>query len=181
MYDDKTLLNISIVINDENKALIRVSIENHSKFIVLNYYERINLFFSFSFSDKLKEYYACDAGCLDAPVHLTSNPQEFPVKLTEPLTPLLYITSDREHVQELKHSIHVKEISEAPPHEHQTIALHRYGHSLGGLPNFFWISMIFLIIVFHLFLGKLIYNEYFNANNIPYERTPYRNIGRYSM
>lgn len=35
MYDDKTLLNISIVINDENKALIRVSIENHSKFIVL--------------------------------------------------------------------------------------------------------------------------------------------------
>ena len=33
MYDDKTLLNISIVINDENKALIRVSIENHSKFI----------------------------------------------------------------------------------------------------------------------------------------------------
>lgn len=161
MYDDKTLLNISVIINDENKALIRVSIENHNK---------------------LKEYYACDAGCLDAPIHLTSIVQEFPVKLTEPLTPLLYITSDREHVQELKHSIHVKEISEAPPHEHQTIALHRYGHSLGGLPNFFWIAMIFLIIIFHLFLGKLIYNEYFNSHNLPpYERTSYRNIGRYSM
>lgn len=136
----------------------------------------------FLFLDKLKEYYACDAGCLDAPIHLTSIVQEFPVKLTEPLTPLLYITSDREHVQELKHSIHVKEISEAPPHEHQTIALHRYGHSLGGLPNFFWIAMIFLIIIFHLFLGKLIYNEYFNSHNLPpYERTSYRNIGRYSM
>lgn len=148
-----------------------------------NYFTKRKLIkFVLEFIKSSKEFYACDAGCLDAPIHLSTSVSTFPVKLTEPLTPLLYITSDRIHVQELKHTIHVKEIEEAPPHEHQTIALHRYGHSLGGLPSFFWITIIFLIIVFHLFLGKMIYNEYFNSNNIPYERTPpYRNIGRYSM
>jgi len=36
----------------------------------------------------------------------------FPVKLTDPLTPILYITSDKQHMEDLKHAIHVKEIVE---------------------------------------------------------------------
>lgn len=36
----------------------------------------------------------------------------FPVKLTEPLTAILYITSDRQHIEELQHAIHVKEVVE---------------------------------------------------------------------
>lgn len=36
----------------------------------------------------------------------------FPVKLTEPLTAILYIASDREHIEELRHAIHVKEVVE---------------------------------------------------------------------
>lgn len=111
----------------------------------------------------------------------TPSPIEFPVKLTDPLTSLLYIAADRDHLRELKHSIHVKEIGEAPAHEHHTIALHRYGHSLGGLPTFFWVTICFLIVVFHLFLGKLIYSEYFaNGGGIGYDRLN-RNQGRYSM
>ena len=51
-------------------------------------------------------------------MRLSSAASEFPVKLTDPLTSLLYVTTDREHIHELKHSIHVKEIAEAPPHEH---------------------------------------------------------------
>ena len=38
--------------------------------------------------------------------------QKFPVKLTDPLTGILYITADKQHMEELKHSIHVKEIVE---------------------------------------------------------------------
>lgn len=45
----------------------------------------------------------------------------FPVKLTEPLTAILYITQDREHIEELRHAIHVKEVAEAPAHEHHVI------------------------------------------------------------
>lgn len=36
----------------------------------------------------------------------------FPVKLTEPLTAILYIAADREHILELHHAIHVKEVAE---------------------------------------------------------------------
>lgn len=36
----------------------------------------------------------------------------FPVKLTEPLTAILYITQDKEHIEELRHAIHVKEVAE---------------------------------------------------------------------
>lgn len=36
----------------------------------------------------------------------------FPVKLTEPLTAILYITQDKEHIEELRHAIHVKEVVE---------------------------------------------------------------------
>lgn len=36
----------------------------------------------------------------------------FPVKLTEPLTAILYIASDKEHIEELHHAIHVREVVE---------------------------------------------------------------------
>jgi hypothetical protein len=58
----------------------------------------------------LKDYFACDAGCLDPPVKLSTEPKTFPVKLTDPVTAVLYITSDQLHMQELKHAIHVKEL-----------------------------------------------------------------------
>lgn len=84
----------------------------------------------------------------------------FPVKLTEPLTAILYIASNKEHIEELRHAIHVKEVIEAPAHEHHIIALHKHGHRLGGLPTLFWISICAIIIVFHVFLCKLIIKEY---------------------
>jgi len=38
--------------------------------------------------------------------------RKLPVKLTDPVTPILYITSDKQHMEELKHAIHVKSIDE---------------------------------------------------------------------
>ena len=37
---------------------------------------------------------------------------QFPVKLTDPQTAILYITYDRQHMEDLKHAIHVKDIVE---------------------------------------------------------------------
>ena len=34
---------------------------------------------------------------------------QFPVKLTDPLTAIMYITSDKKHMEELRLAIHVKE------------------------------------------------------------------------
>ncbi|KAG8240173.1 hypothetical protein J437_LFUL009463 [Ladona fulva] len=136
-YGNLTHVNISIAVKDDNKAVLGVALDR---------------------SDK--NYYACDAGCLDDPVQLGPHKTIFPVKLTDPVTAILYITYDKQHMEDLRHAIHVKEVIEAPPHEHHVIALHKHGHHLGGLPTLFWVSICFLITVFHLFLCKLIYNEY---------------------
>nr|XP_027211803.1 uncharacterized protein KIAA2013 homolog isoform X2 [Penaeus vannamei] len=137
-YGNATHLNLTVVVQEEDyKAVVYVAVDR---------------------SDR--SYYACDAGCLDQLVELRQEKQMFPVKLTEPVTPILYITSDRAHLEELKHTIHVKEIALAPPHEHHVIAMHKHGHKWGGLPTVFWLTIVALIVIFHLFLIKLVINEY---------------------
>ncbi|XP_071121073.1 uncharacterized protein KIAA2013 homolog [Mytilus edulis] len=148
-YGNNTHVNISVIVDLDNKAVIRVSLDRNDR-----------------------PYYACDAGCIDAPIALSKEVVQFPVKRTEPLTSILYITADKQHMEELKHTIHVKEIKEAPAHEHHVIALHKHGHHFGGLPTIFWASLAFLIIIFHLFLFKLIYNEYCQGQD-RYGRTRY--------
>lgn len=152
-YGNNTHLNISVVLNKDNKARLYVALDRNDR-----------------------PYYACDAGCIDDHVKLGAQQVEFPVKLTEPLTAILYVTADELHMTELKHAIHVKEIAEAPAHENHIIAIHRHGHHLGGLPLLFWGSITFLIILFHAFLFKLIYNEYFNSqDSLPrYRRGQYQ-------
>ncbi|KAJ1525932.1 hypothetical protein ONE63_009120 [Megalurothrips usitatus] len=141
-YGNSSHVNISVIVQEDNHAVMYVALDR---------------------SDK--NYYACDGGCLDKPVQLGPDRIQFPVKLTEPVTPILYITYDRQHMEDLRHAIHVKEIVEAPALEHHVIALHKHGHHLGGLPNLFWVSIGVLIVVFHLFLFKLIYNEYKNSTD----------------
>ncbi|KAK2153468.1 hypothetical protein LSH36_296g04034 [Paralvinella palmiformis] len=150
IYGNNTHVNISVIVGGDNKA---------------------NLFVALDRNDK--PYYACDAGCVDAPVKLTNEMMQFPVKLTDPQTAILYITYDRQHMEDLKHAIHVKDIVEAPAHEHHVIALHRHGHHYGGLPMLFWLSIGFLILVFHLFLFKLIFNEYCQGHDNRYIRGKY--------
>ena len=99
--------------------------------------------------------------------------------MTSPPTAILYITEDFEYMSQLKDTLHVKEVEigslqrstgihstlslslfhVAPPHAHDVLALHRHGHKLGGLPIIFWIALAFLIIIFHLFLLKIVLNE----------------------
>lgn len=141
-YGNMTHVNISVILQEDNKAAIFVALDR---------------------SDKA--YYACDAGCLDDPVKLGPYKKYFPVKLTEPLTAILYITADKQHMEDLRHAIHVKEVVEAPAHENHVIALHKHGHSLGGLNPLFWMSVIILIVLFHLFLCRIIMNEFCDGTN----------------
>lgn len=97
--------------------------------------------------------YACEAGCLHDPVELTSEPggHTFSVMVTQPITPLLYISTDLTHLQDLRHTLHLKAILAHDEHMAQQDP---------GLPFLFWFSVASLITLFHLFLFKLIYNEY---------------------
>ncbi|XP_068606500.1 uncharacterized protein KIAA2013 homolog [Brachionichthys hirsutus] len=103
--------------------------------------------------DQPVKLYACEAGCLNEPVELTSEVKghTFPVMVTQPITPLLYISTDLRHLQDLRHTLHLKAIL-----AHEEHMANRYP----GLPFLFWFSVASLITLFHLFLFKLIYNEY---------------------
>ena len=77
------------MVKDDNKAALLVALDRRDR-----------------------DYYACDAGCVDPPARLSTLYKQFPVKLTEPLTAILYITADHQHMRELKEAIHVREIAE---------------------------------------------------------------------
>lgn len=145
-YGNMTHVNISVIVQEDNKAALFVALDR---------------------SDKT--YYACDAGCLDPPVQLGPYRKYFPVKLTEPLTAILYVTADKQHMEDLQHAIHVQEVVEAPAHEHHVIAMHKHGYSLGGWNPLFWIAIIAIIVVFHLFLCRIVMNEFYN-NGAGYRR-----------
>ena len=135
-FGKKSYLNISITVGHDNRAVIDVTIDQDNE-----------------------QAYACDAGCLDPPTKLSTTPTRFPVKMTSPSTAILYISEDLDHISQLKGILHVKEVEIAPPHGSDILALHRHGHKLGGLPFIFWLALAFLIIIFHLFLLKIILNE----------------------
>lgn len=111
-YGNMTHINVSIEVTDDNRAILYVALDR---------------------SDG--KYYACDAGCLDEPVPLSRDRAMFPVKLTEPVTSILCkfdhpytftphikiknnhlffadVASDKQHIEELRHAIHVKEVIE---------------------------------------------------------------------
>ncbi|KAM8927551.1 uncharacterized protein KIAA2013 homolog [Pelodytes ibericus] len=132
IHYNKDLINLAVLLDQDEKPFLHVSVK---------------------FQDKLVKLYACEAGCLNEPVELTSEIRghTFPVLVTQPLTPLLYISTDLTHLQDLRHTLHLKEILAHEEH---------MAKQYPGLPFIFWFSVASLITLFHLFLFKLIYNEY---------------------
>lgn len=132
IHYNKDLINLAVLLDLDEKPFLHVSVK---------------------FQDKLVKLYACEAGCLNEPVELTSEIKGhiFPILVTQPLTPLLYISTELTHLQDLRHTLHLKEILAHEEH---------MAKQYPGLPFLFWFSVASLITLFHLFLFKLIYNEY---------------------
>jgi len=93
-YGNLTHVNISVTVGEDNRAILGVALDK---------------------SDSV--YFGCDAGCLDAPVPLSQTYTNFPVKLTKPLTAILYITSDHQHMQDLRNALHVHEVDDGTLNE----------------------------------------------------------------
>ncbi|XP_036390141.1 uncharacterized protein KIAA2013 homolog [Megalops cyprinoides] len=132
IHYNKDLINLAVLLDAEGKPFLHVSVKPQEKPVKL---------------------YACEAGCMNEPVELTSEVKghTFPVMVTQPITPLLYISTDLTHLQDLRHTLHVKAILAHEDH---------MAKQYPGLPFLFWFSVASLITLFHLFLFKLIYNEY---------------------
>ncbi|KAJ4934717.1 hypothetical protein JOQ06_007501 [Pogonophryne albipinna] len=132
IHYNQDLISLAVLLDAEGKPFLHVSVKQQEQPVKL---------------------YACEAGCLNEPVELTSEVKghTFPVMVTQPITPLLYISTDLRHLQDLRHTLHLKAIL-----AHEEHMANRYP----GLPFLFWFSVASLITLFHLFLFKLIYNEY---------------------
>ncbi|XP_030207700.1 uncharacterized protein KIAA2013 homolog isoform X1 [Gadus morhua] len=132
IHYNQDLINLAVLLDTVGKPFLHVSVKPQEKPVKL---------------------YACEAGCLNEPVELTSEVKGhvFPVMVTQPITPLLYISTDLRHLQDLRQTLHLKAIL-----AHEEHMANRYP----GLPFLFWFSVASLITLFHLFLFKLIYNEY---------------------
>lgn len=88
-YGNVTHLNISVTVGEDNRAVLKVALDK---------------------SDSV--YFGCDAGCLNPPVSLSQLYASIPVKLTKPLTAILYVTSDYQHMQDLRNALHVHAIDD---------------------------------------------------------------------
>ncbi|EDO47766.1 predicted protein, partial [Nematostella vectensis] len=99
--------------------------------------------------------YACEAGCQYEPVELSSSSVVFPVRMTKPVTPILYISHNKSQLTSIKQHVFIKDAHQESLKQH-----HVYHHHV-GLPAKFWVTIAFLIVAFHLYLVKLIYAECF--------------------
>lgn len=108
-------------------------------------------------SSKPMKLYMCEAGCPSEPKELHSEYQTLELRWTDPSSPFLYISHSKEHLINLRRIIHInksKRLDEIPPkvESGKSEPFH--------IPMFFWIAIVSMIILFHMFLIKLIYNEY---------------------
>jgi hypothetical protein len=144
-FSPNSFVNITFDMDTEYRPLVRLS---SSSAIVL---------------------YACSGGCLDGPKKLTSAPIEFPLKITKPPSPILFISDDSLKLDHIKDTLHVIDVADAPKHLPERIAYHKHGENT-GLPTVFWVILIFMLISFHLFLVKLLYSEWKNSSSVPYSK-----------
>ncbi|GMT24201.1 hypothetical protein PFISCL1PPCAC_15498, partial [Pristionchus fissidentatus] len=110
------------------------------------------------------ELYACDGGCRSDPIRISSTGIKIPVMLTKPLTSILYVAPNRKHLTQLRNAIHVSEIDVAPAHEDDIMSAHK-GE---GLPVMLWGLLGVIVIAFHVFLFKLLYNEWKKGDTTPF-------------
>ena len=98
-------------VNYANLGLISIDIEvsdldNHARlYVTLDQDETTATSSTTAATKETDHFYACDGGCIDPALELRPNERlELPVKLTEPLTAILYISNDRRHLDQLKHT-----------------------------------------------------------------------------
>lgn len=103
--------------------------------------------------------YACEAGCQYDPLEVGEAEVTFPVRMTRPVTPLLYISHNKSELLELRKHVFIKDAHEESLKNHHV-------HRRSGLPAKFWVTIAFLIVGFHLYLAKLIYSECFKEKDI---------------
>jgi len=111
---------------------------------------------------ELKKYaeslFACEAGCIMKLEQLGSSETKFPIFLTSPPTPILYISHLKEHLELLQHTLHVRESL-----SHQEHYEKHYNKSFA----YFWWCFGIGFLIFHCILIRIICKEYSSWGSTP--------------
>eukprot|EP00794_Sanderia_malayensis_P016650 gene16650-18340_t len=103
---------------------------------------------------KENSLFACGSACEDI-VQISNAPSVFIAKLTNPVTPILYVSSNRSDLDVInKSSFMKKAVQDSQISEHPRFAAHHF-----TIPAKFWIAVILSIILFHVIVIKMIYTE----------------------
>ncbi|CAH8489973.1 unnamed protein product [Schistosoma turkestanicum] len=131
-----------------------------------NYIHQATSFFSKLENDAFNSsLYVCPAACHSTtPVLVKTTRLVVPFIISIPPTALMYLGTDPSGLTKYIQTLHFVEVSTGPAPRHDIITLHRYGHAFGGLPWLFWITLVLLIAIFHMFFCKIIYNELRSKN-----------------
>ncbi|KAL3315102.1 hypothetical protein Ciccas_006269 [Cichlidogyrus casuarinus] len=101
---------------------------------------------------------------------------------TNPPSALMHLSTDEKSLVDFKRSQHHNDVQMAEGPRHDLISVHLHGHMLRGLPMFFWITLGFLVVVFHLFICRIVYAELWKGGGptLPTSSTtPKRHSGSY--
>ena len=99
--------------------------------------------------------YICSTACRNV-VLVGSTTLSLPVFTTDPVTPLLYISTNKTHLLKLGNTPFMLMALENAKASHQ---IHLEAHHLKLSPKF-WLSIVVLIVAFHVIVIKMIYNEF---------------------
>ncbi|XP_002161511.3 uncharacterized protein KIAA2013 homolog [Hydra vulgaris] len=99
--------------------------------------------------------YICSTACRNV-VLVGSTSLSLPVFTTDPVTPLLYISTNKTHLQKLGNTPFMLMALENAKASHQS---HLEAHHFKLSPKF-WLSIVVLIVAFHVIVIKMIFNEF---------------------
>ena len=97
--------------------------------------------------------YGCSSAC-EHVVELGTSMLKFVIHPTDPVTPLFYISTNRTHLEGISHTPFMRKAI----HSAREIKATETGHHMKLSPKF-WISVVVLIVSFHVVVLKMIYNE----------------------
>jgi len=117
----------------------------------------------------LSKVYGCGSAC-EHVVELGSSMLKFIIHPTDPVTPLFYISTNRTHLEAISQSDFMKK---AILSARENKANHPHHHM--RLSPKFWISVVILIVSFHVVVLKMIYNECRKSRSAGNRRNPFIN------
>eukprot|EP00795_Rhopilema_esculentum_P012626 gene12626-3332_t len=108
----------------------------------------------FSENSKAPKLYACGSAC-EHVVEISSTPSLFLAKLTNPVTPILYVSTNRSELLVIKESsFMINALKETHEDDQPRFAAHHF-----KLSAKFWLIVILSIVFFHVIVIKMIYAE----------------------